>query len=75
MTERNARTRATARQTQKLVLSELPVEEDQLGAETGAHSGEDAVAAGLARGVFEVALEDGEDGGGGEVADFAEALP
>ncbi len=53
----------------------LPLQQYEFGAEGGAHGGEDAVGAGGAGVDGEVVLEDGEDGGGGEVADLAEGLP
>ena len=52
-----------------------PLEQDELGAERWAHGSEDAVAAGLAWRVDEDIFEDGENGGGGEIADLAQATP
>ncbi len=53
----------------------LPLKEDEFGAEGRAHGSEDAVGSGLAGGVDEDVFKNGEDGGCGEVADFAKALP
>ena len=53
----------------------LPLQEDELGTEGWAHRCEDAVGAGFARGVHEDIFEDGEDRGGGEITDLAEAAP
>jgi hypothetical protein len=53
----------------------LPLEQDKLGTEGGAHCGEDAVGSGLAGGVDEDVFEDGENRGCGEIANFAETAP
>ncbi len=57
------------------VLSWLPLQEDELRTEGWAHGSEDAVGSGFAGGVDEDVFEDGEDGGGGEIANLTQAAP